>query len=80
MLGLQAELGGQLRLRHHGDGLLAQLLRVKLHQLHVKGRIWPVRLVDDLLEPVVGDDVESIDCHHAGAFAVGQAQAAAKTR
>ncbi|MNF77866.1 hypothetical protein D3C84_600190 [compost metagenome] len=39
--------------------------------------VCPVGVIDDFLEAVMGNDVEPINCRHAGAFAIGQAQTSA---
>src|SRR5208283_293739 len=76
LLWLQPEHGGQLRLRYYGDRLLRELIRIDNHGLQTDRRIRLVRLVDDLLKPVMRDNVEAVDSTNSGTTPVGQAQSA----
>src|SRR5207249_11182929 len=72
----EAKLACKLGLRHYCRRLLSELLRIEDHGLQANRRVRLVGLVDDLLEFVVGDDVQSVNSSHASAPAVGETQAA----
>ena len=47
------------------------------HQAHLEDRVATVRLVDDLLKLVMGDDCKPVHGGHAGTLAIWQAEATA---
>ena len=77
VIGDEAEGGLDRGADDDGDGIRVEVFIREDDLLHLDDGVAAVRLVDDFLEAVMGDDAEAIDLRHTGALAVWQTKATA---